>query len=362
MTSALDSNFIIDGVSRELTPRQLLGGNAVPGKRRQIVDETIEPGSATRSFHSSEIDSCLEAIRKEKRVFPIQYAEKYSKFLLAKVLINAIWHRGSFGLDDLAVSLKWAWNEDGVGNMAAFYRSVEAVSEYADSLGVRILNAGYELASECRLDIEVSLDAHESEDDLFLDQPYRAENPVFEPDIIPSAFEADPQSWVVYVPFDTADYRLGGSILSQTFRSGGVGPELGDADYFLDSYEVVRELVEDKIIIAGITVGEGGLLAALKKMAGNETGISVDLCDLAAASSENDPVRLLFSEVPGAVFQIRDADFDYLDAELLLQDIAYYPLGHPVAGAPLRIRNSNKSGIQKILDSLIANQGAEGED
>ena len=73
-------------------------------------------------------------------------------------------------------------------------------------------------------------------------------------------------------------------------------------------------------------------------------------------------MRLLFAEVPGAVIQIRDIDFDYIDAELLLQDVAFYPLGHPVSGGGVRIRSSVKTGIQNILDALIQKQGGEGED
>ena len=52
---------------------------------------------------------------------------------------------------------------------------------------------------------------------------------------------------------------------------------------------------------------------------------------------------------------------DYLDAELLLQDVAFFPLGHPVPGQPgIRVKASAKSGIQTILESLM--QNAEGED
>ena len=72
-------------------------------------------------------------------------------------------------------------------------------------------------------------------------------------------------------------------------------------------------------------------------------------------------VRLLFSEVPGVVVQIRDMDFDYLDAELLLQDVAYFPLGHPsVRSTAVRVKKSVKNGLHTILDALM--QKAEGED
>ena len=67
--------------------------------------------------------------------------------------------------------------------------------------------------------------------------------------------------------------------------------------------------------------------------------------------------------MPGVVIQIRDIDFDYIDAELLLQDVAFYPLGHPAAnGGAVRVRSSAKTGIQNILESLVQRQGGEGED
>ena len=107
-------------------------------------------------------------------------------------------------------------------------------------------------------------------------------------------------------------------------------------------------------------MGEGGLLKTVRQMAG-DAGLGVDVSDVMRAYQEQDVLRILFAEVPGVVIQIQDADFDYLDAELLLQDVAFFPLGHPVPGsAEIRIKASAKSGIQTILESLM--QNAEGED
>jgi phosphoribosylformylglycinamidine (FGAM) synthase-like enzyme len=178
----------------------------------------------------------------------------------------------------------------------------------------------------------------------------------------PATLAPDPQSWVVYVPFDTSEFRLGGSLLSQTLGvGGGPCPQITDADYFLDCHEVVRELVEDGILLSGATVGEGGLLRTVRQMAADGVGLGVDVSDVMRAYQEQDVLRILFGEVPGAVIQIHDADFDYLDAELLLQDVAFFPLGHPVPGSEeVRVKASAKSGIQTILESLM--QNAEGED
>ena len=89
-------------------------------------------------------------------------------------------------------------------------------------------------------------------------------------------------------------------------------------------------------------------------------GCGADISDLMQACGETDPVRIFFSEVPGAVIQVRDSDFDYIDAEFLLQDVAYYPLGHPTADGRLHLCTAAKTGIQTILESLM--QNAEGED
>ena len=78
------------------------------------------------------------------------------------------------------------------------------------------------------------------------------------------------------------------------------------------------------------------------------------------ATGDRDIVRLLFAEVPGVIFQIADIDYDYVDAELLLQDIAFYPLGHPVPGeSGVNVTSSDKTGIQTILESLIRSQSSE---
>ena len=70
-------------------------------------------------------------------------------------------------------------------------------------------------------------------------------------------------------------------------------------------------------------------------------------------------MRVLFAEVPGVVIQIADIDYDYVDAELILQDIVYFPIGHPVAGKT-GVNITNKVEIPQILESLL--NTLEGED
>jgi hypothetical protein len=77
---------------------------------------------------------------------------------------------------------------------------------------------------------------------------------------------------------------------------------------------------------------------------------------------EEDTTRILFSEVPGVLIQVSGTNMDYLDSQLLLQDVAYYPLGSPEPGsAGVSIRQGEEITVAGILASLI-NQASEGED
>ena len=134
---------------------------------------------------------------------------------------------------------------------------------------------------------------------------------------------------------------------------------MGDADYFIDGYEVIRELVEDGIVRAGATVLEGGLMNALRGMA-TVNGADISVGDVCRAYGDELRVRVLFGEIPGVILQIADIDYDYVDAEFLLQDIAYFPLGHPAVGTPGVSVLSGGSGITGILESLM--NSLEGED
>ena len=61
----------------------------------------------------------------------------------------------------------------------------------------------------------------------------------------------------------------------------------------------------------------------------------------------------------GAIIQIKDSDYDYVDAEFLLQDIAYYPIGHPVTGTGEVNVKAGGSGNSMPTVLCINDQGGE---
>lgn len=365
--SALYSEYLIDGVPQDLTPADLLAeclapGAAVPpleGEIGLIIDETADPDAMPAGLESSRLEEYMDLVRKAVGIFPPAFAESSTKLRISKALIDCIWKKGNFRLGDLSVSLSWKWDDSVIGNMAAFYLSVKAAAEFLDAVGVKLDSYSFGEADACSFDVSVRIseDAVPGEDDLlFGENPFSTGNPVMEEErALPPTMSPDASGWIIYIPFETSSYRMGGSLLMEGLGCRGTtAPSLDDPDYFLDCYEVVRELVEDRILLSGSTVAMGGLGLAADRMMQDNVSFKADLCDLIKDGDIEGPVKALFAEVPGVIVQIPDSDFDYVDAELLLQDVAYYPLGHPREGkGELGFKASSKPAIQSILESLI---------
>lgn len=370
MADLLHSNYIIDGVQMTLSPERMLRECTVEppvepdGDPETVADETLDLGPDPFQFKESSIGAYAKAIP-EKRAFPLPFAASYTAGKVAQALVDAIWMAGHFRLGDLTLRADWKWSCKQLGDAAAFYHSVESACDYLDALGVRIdkysLSGGVPSVNFKAVTVAEE-DAPEEEEVSFLRElPFRTANPRISRRRKASAsFLPEKSDWLIYIPFDPCDYRLGGSALAQAVGAQpGTAPDISDADYFIDCYEVVRELVEDGVVKAGATVGDGGLMTCLRKLSAGGTGAEISIRGVCKAYGEESQVRVLFSEVPGVVLQIADIDYDYVDAELILQDVVYFPLGHPVPGRS-SVRLTEAVEIPQILESLL--NTLEGED
>lgn len=369
---ALDSHYIIDGHETDVTPREMLAAVCPSDNTAQttaetpedIIDESADPQPGNDSFEPSLAKAYAEAVANTTRTsFPLNYSGSLSRLAVARCLLEALFRRGSFKLGDLRPDANWTWNKAPIGSMAAFYESVSWACEYLDSLGIKLHSYSCREGQENKLELSCNnVETHKGDGTLFEESPFNSPDAKIEKDLLPSPIAlASKGDWIIYIPFDTCRYRLGGSLLSQaTGKNGGKSPDITDADYFIDCYEVVRELVEDGIAVAGAPIADGGLFTALYKFV-NGKAFTADIASVARAAEEEDLTKLLFGEIPGVLIQIKDYDFDYIDAELLLQDVAYYPLGQ-LSGADGDLKLDTKGGTLKgILISLMDN-ASEGED
>lgn len=372
--SALYSHYIIDGLRCDMTPAELLdecmhesdGLNELPDFD-DIIDEpteaplsVFEPDSAQ---HEKYLEQTIEASSAERQ-FMMLYPEHFTRMQIAKALLGRLWSEGHFRLGDLRLWAQWEWNTRHLGNMAAFYASAASASDYIYGLGATLQDYLFIEGDESSTaKFFAWLPEEDDDENIFKTSPYESTHPwISEARKCPGHFVNDPDSWIIYIPFDTCRFKLGGSLLAQANNdNGGKAPEISDPYYFIDCYEVVRELTEDGIIMAGATVADGGLMTAAARMCG-ECGCDLDISGLAASYNEPDTTKLLFGEVPGALIQVSNDNYDYVDSQLILQDVAYYPIGHPSHGhAGVRMKKAAESGVAGILASLL-DQASEGED
>lgn len=324
----LRSKYIIDGVPQALSPAQMLealGASLGPSREeREIVDETLDPAPAAPAPGDTSIQRYLEMELEPQ--FSLTCPEFSAKSRLIDALLRYLCSGGELPLEELTSDIRIIWPSSGtVGSGAAFYSCIRALCEYMEALDMHVDEVSLESGKP---ELIFTIGAGEG---------------------LPAKALPDEDSWIVYIPFESSEYRLGGSSFALAAGiSGGPAPALDDPDYFIDCYEVARELVMDGIVLAARPVGVGGLASALKEFG----PVKADISDLRRANPGLGACSILFSELPGLLVQIKDGDFDYLDAELLLQDVLFYPLGHPSSEMSLNI--SAKSGIEAILDSLSA--------
>ena len=383
--SALYSRYVIDGLLGEATPAELLNEcmeypfdeEYLSGNFRDIVDETIEPPLSASTYDSSNVDELLlmtTAGAGAERSFRMLYPDHFTGLHIAQALISRIWSKGHFRLGDIRLWAQWDWNTRPIGNMAAFYSSISEASDYIYCLGVGLTDYIFIESDETssakfyawlpEINPEEQEDISEApQHPALFKAPYESSHPwISEERQCPRNLICDKDSQLIYIPFDTCQFKLGGSLLDElSERAGGAAPNIKDPDYFIDCYEVVRELVEDGIVMAGMSVGDGGLATAANTMT-QDCGLDLEIGGLMSSYQETDKMKILFGEIPGVLLQVSDYEYDYLDSQLTLQDVAYYPVDRPTdEHKEVRITQSSKGGVANILASLLA-QATEGED
>ena len=145
--SALYSHYIIDGIRLDMTPAELLDEcmdyDGIPSGFTfgDIVDESTEPPLSAFTYNP-EIER--EYLQKttfashEERPFRLLYPDNFTRLQIAKAFLGRLWSEGHFKLGNLKLWAQWEWDTRPVGNMAAFYKSVESASAYIYGLGVKL--------------------------------------------------------------------------------------------------------------------------------------------------------------------------------------------------------------------------------
>ena len=232
------------------------------------------------------------------------------------------------------------------GEDEKLYRTVDAVSQLCQSLGVSIPVGKDSLSMKTVWQENGAQKSVVSPLSLIISAfaPVQDVRKTVTPDIKPVA-----DSVLLLVDLGFGKARMGGSALSQVWNDlGGESPDI-DADTLKVFYDIMQQLVAEEKLLAYHDRSDGGLFATLAEMAfAGRTGLNIDLEEdfamerLVNNLSDQD---ILFNEELGAVIQIRHEDLHYVQALFEQNEFPeiLYQIGQPEIG----------SGDLKIGDTVF---------
>lgn len=242
---------------------------------------------------------------------------------VAEALTNIVWAPFAEGMDSISLSANWMWPcRSQEGEDARLYKAVKALSDFC-----------------CQLQINVPT----GKDSLSMTQKYPDGEKVISPGtvivsaggeisdikkVVSPVLVNDNKSTIYHIDFSFDKMRLGGSAFAQSLNKVGDDvPTVQNAEYFRDAFMAIQTLVEKGLILAGHDISAGGLITTLLEMcfANTDGGMEISLDKI----KEDDIIKVLFSENPGVVIQVKDKDKE--EVKKILEDagIGYAKLGKP---------------------------------
>jgi phosphoribosylformylglycinamidine synthase len=260
---------------------------------------------------------------------------------IAESLTNIIWAPLADKLKSVSLSANWMWPCRNAGEDTRLYKAVKAASDFSIALGINIPTGKDSLSMTQKYNGEVVyspgtviISASAEINDI---------KKIVEPVLI-----NDPYTSLLYLDMSCDDFKCGGSSFAQILnRVGNEVPTIKDPEYFKEVFNTIQDLIVKGEILSGHDISAGGMITTLLEMCFSNTngGITVNL----SALDENDTVKILFSQNPGIIIQVKD---EQEVAEILLENgISYFSIGHPVVERTLFITN-DKTKLSFDIDKL----------
>ncbi len=258
---------------------------------------------------------------------------------IAEALTNLVWAPLTHGLKGVSLSANWMWPCKNAGEDSRLYRAVEACSEFSCDLGINIPTG---------------------KDSLSMTQKYKDGEQVMSPGtviisgaaevsdirkIVEPVLKNDTDSHLLYIDLSFDALKLGGSTFAQSVNKlGEEAPTVTDAEYFKNGFNAIQTLINKGLILAGHDISAGGMITALLEMcfANTKGGLKVDLSSI----EEKDIVKVLFSENPGVLIQVKDLTA----VSALLEDngVQFVELGQPATERQLVVTHDSQELVLDI--------------
>jgi phosphoribosylformylglycinamidine synthase len=254
--------------------------------------------------------------------------ESGSRMAVAEALTNLIWAPLVDQVKSVSLSANWMWPAKNPGENARLYQAVKALSDFCIDLGINVPTG---------------------KDSMSMTQKYPDGQVVLSPGtvivsavaevtdirkVVPQVLKTATDTHLIYVDFSDGMFNLGGSSFAQTLNQiGKHAPDCAPAVYFRKAFDTIQRLIQQGDLLSGHDVSAGGLVTCLLELCfGNRTGgLNINLDGFAI----QDPVKLLLSEQPAVVIQVRNV---HLVEDFLVENgLSFCRLGQPVTSRTISI-------------------------
>lgn len=260
---------------------------------------------------------------------------------IAEALTNIIWAPLKQKLQSVSLSANWMWPCKNTGEDNRLYSAVKASSDFAIALGINIPTGKDSLSMTQKYNDQIVL----SPGTVIISAAAEISDirKIVEPVIV-----NDSDTSLLYIDMSRDRFKTGGSSFAQILNQlGDQAPTVTDPFYFKEVFNTVQDLIVKGLILSGHDISAGGMLTTLLEMCFSNTsgGVSINLTSM----NECDTTRVLFSQNPGIIIQVKDEDEV---AELLLENgISYFSIGHPIEERTLILAN-NSDNLSLDIDDM----------
>ena len=268
----------------------------------------------------------------EKPALALANAPASGRMALGEAITNiAAVNIGNIG--NIKFSANWMAACGVAGEDEKLYRTVEAVSQACQTLGVSIPVGKDSLSMKTVWQDGAAQKSVVSPLSLIISAfaPVQDVRQTVTPEL-----KNVPDSVLLLIDLGLGKARMGGSALGQVWNDlGGATPDVDDIGSLKTFYTLMQQLVRENKLLAYHDRSDGGLFATLAEMAfAARFGMNINLQDDFAMErlvNNLSDQAILFNEELGAVIQIQAADLHYVQALFEQHDFAetLYQIGTP---------------------------------
>ncbi len=233
-----------------------------------------------------------------------------ARMSVGEALTNIVWARIS-DISDIKCSGNWMWAAKLEGEASRMYDAALATRDMMTSLGIAIDGGkdSLSMATKVEGDLvkspgQLAISAYVSVPDI---------EKVVTPDI-----KRPGKSELWFIDLGDNKNRLGGSSFAQTIgQLGNESPDISDASKLKNSFQVIQELIDNNLILAGHDKSDGGIIVTILEMifAGN-CGVDINFVN------ENiEAIPFCFNEELGLVMEIDQEKSEEFKAIIKKHDI-----------------------------------------